>query len=242
MSRRNYHSIFSLDAYDNMVTASICHQLWCHGYTHIHIHTCLFCSSSDFGTCWTCCLLQVSSGGGGESQAVGPGVEPAVVGYPPTHHHFHHHHASTACLPLSACQPCHTHCTCWHTVGNHTLSANVLMEKKMGNKQWQNSSFGLVRYFILKTQGVSLPSQAASCICVCVWTCTCARTEGCTTSLRKLANPCNFSNYCMMLWDCRCNLRFICISKRLWASFCYLGVTLPTSTLLLVALQSYHAF
>lgn len=45
------------------------------------------------------------------------------------------------------------------------------------------------------------------------------------------------------VWCCgTVNLRFICISKQLWASFCYLGVTLPSCTLLLVALQSYHAF
>ncbi|KAM7413965.1 hypothetical protein PAMA_018992 [Pampus argenteus] len=77
-------------------------------------------------------ILQVSSGGaGGEGQGAGPGGDRAAVCYAQTHHHYHHQTASlplaslspAACslpdagaayLPLSACQLCHTHCTCWH--------------------------------------------------------------------------------------------------------------------------------
>ncbi|XP_044050903.1 zinc finger CCHC domain-containing protein 14 isoform X7 [Siniperca chuatsi] len=76
-------------------------------------------------------ILQVSSGGGGEAQAAGPGGDRAAVCYAQPHHHYHHQtlslplaslsssacslpDASAAYLPLSACQPCQTHCTCWH--------------------------------------------------------------------------------------------------------------------------------
>ncbi|XP_022601916.1 zinc finger CCHC domain-containing protein 14 [Seriola dumerili] len=76
-------------------------------------------------------ILQVSSGGAGEAQAVGPGGDRAAVCYTQPHHHFHPQtvslplaslspaacslpDASAAYLPLSACQPCHAHCTCWH--------------------------------------------------------------------------------------------------------------------------------
>ncbi|XP_028264076.1 zinc finger CCHC domain-containing protein 14 isoform X2 [Parambassis ranga] len=61
-------------------------------------------------------ILQASSGGGGvEVQTVGPGSDRAAFCYTQPHHHYHHQTVSpTACLPLSACPPCHTHCTCWH--------------------------------------------------------------------------------------------------------------------------------
>ncbi|XP_070686898.1 zinc finger CCHC domain-containing protein 14 [Pempheris klunzingeri] len=77
-------------------------------------------------------ILQVSSGGGGgggggggEAQAGGAGGDRAAVCYTQPHLHYHHQtvslplacslpDASAAYRPLSACQPCHTHCTCWH--------------------------------------------------------------------------------------------------------------------------------
>ncbi|XP_035858599.1 zinc finger CCHC domain-containing protein 14 isoform X4 [Sander lucioperca] len=76
-------------------------------------------------------ILQVSRGGGGEAQAAGPGGGRSAACYAQPHHHYHHQSvslplaslppaacslpdASAAYLPLSACQPCHTHCTCWH--------------------------------------------------------------------------------------------------------------------------------
>ncbi|XP_071314020.1 zinc finger CCHC domain-containing protein 14 isoform X2 [Trachinotus anak] len=76
-------------------------------------------------------ILQVSSGAAGEAQAVGPGGDRAAVCYAQPHHHCHHQNvslplaslspaacslpdASAAYLPLSACQPCYMHCTCWH--------------------------------------------------------------------------------------------------------------------------------
>ncbi|XP_074488228.1 zinc finger CCHC domain-containing protein 14 [Sebastes fasciatus] len=78
-------------------------------------------------------ILQVSRGGGGgeEAQAAGPGGDRAAACHSRPHHHYHHQtvslplaslfpaacslpDASAAYLPLSACQPCHTHCTCWH--------------------------------------------------------------------------------------------------------------------------------
>ncbi|KAK9517151.1 hypothetical protein VZT92_025039 [Zoarces viviparus] len=74
-------------------------------------------------------ILQVRTGGGGggEAQAAGSGGDRPSQ----PHHHYHHQTgslplassapaaccppaASTTCLPPSACQPCHTHCTCWH--------------------------------------------------------------------------------------------------------------------------------
>lgn len=80
-------------------------------------------------------LFQASSGGGGgETQAAGPSGERAAICYAQPHHHYHRQSVSlplsplspTACslpdasaayLPLSACQACLTHCTCWHKVG-----------------------------------------------------------------------------------------------------------------------------
>ncbi|XP_039663905.1 zinc finger CCHC domain-containing protein 14 isoform X2 [Perca fluviatilis] len=76
-------------------------------------------------------ILQVRRGGGGEAQAAGPGGGRSAACYAQPHHHYHHQSvslplaslppaacsppdASAAYLPLSACQPCHTHCTCWH--------------------------------------------------------------------------------------------------------------------------------
>lgn len=87
---------------------------------------------------WTWWLLQVSSGGaggGGEAQAGGPGGDRAAVGYAQPHLHYQTMplplaslspaacslpDANAAYRPLSACQPCHTHCTCWHKVGSST--------------------------------------------------------------------------------------------------------------------------
>ncbi|XP_030282739.1 zinc finger CCHC domain-containing protein 14 isoform X1 [Sparus aurata] len=83
-------------------------------------------------------ILQVSSGGGGgggEAQAAGPVGDRAAVCYAQRHHLYHHQtmslplaslspaacslpDASAAYLPLSACKPCHTHCTCWHKSQN----------------------------------------------------------------------------------------------------------------------------
>ncbi|XP_038561710.1 zinc finger CCHC domain-containing protein 14 [Micropterus salmoides] len=78
-------------------------------------------------------ILQVSSGGGGggEAQAAAPGGDRAAVCYAQPHNHYHHQtvslplascspvacslpDASAAYLPLPACQPCQTHCTCCH--------------------------------------------------------------------------------------------------------------------------------
>uniref|UniRef100_UPI0037E7CE78 zinc finger CCHC domain-containing protein 14 n=1 Tax=Semicossyphus pulcher TaxID=241346 RepID=UPI0037E7CE78 len=79
-------------------------------------------------------ILQVSSGGGGrgaEARAAGPSNDRSAICYTQLHHHDHDQpaplplaslspttcslpDASASYLPLSACQPCHTHCTCWH--------------------------------------------------------------------------------------------------------------------------------
>lgn len=92
---------------------------------------------ASYGACW---MLQVSGGGGGggeEAQAEGLGGDRAAVCYTQPNPHYHHQTvslplASAACspsdasasyLPLSACQPCHTHCTCWHKVGSNTARA-----------------------------------------------------------------------------------------------------------------------
>ncbi|XP_034734718.1 zinc finger CCHC domain-containing protein 14 isoform X1 [Etheostoma cragini] len=76
-------------------------------------------------------ILQVSRGGGGEAQAVGPGGGRSAACCAQPHYHYHHQsvslplaslppapcsppNAGAAYLPLSACHPCHTHCSCWH--------------------------------------------------------------------------------------------------------------------------------
>ncbi|XP_054476053.1 zinc finger CCHC domain-containing protein 14 [Anoplopoma fimbria] len=76
-------------------------------------------------------ILQVSKGGGEAQAAAGPGGDRAATCHPQPHHHYHHQtmslplaslspaacsvlDTSAAYRPLSACQPCHTHCTCWH--------------------------------------------------------------------------------------------------------------------------------
>lgn len=95
-------------------------------------YSCRVSDSASYTTCW---LFQVSrgGGGGGEAQAAGPGGDRAAACYTQPHHHYHHQtmplplaslspaacsvlDASAAQLPLSSCQPCHTHCTCWHKV------------------------------------------------------------------------------------------------------------------------------
>ncbi|KAK2841875.1 hypothetical protein Q5P01_012075 [Channa striata] len=76
-------------------------------------------------------ILQVSSGGGAEAQAAGPAGDRTAICYTQPQHHYHHQttslplaqlspaagpppDASTAYLPLPACHPCNTHCTCCH--------------------------------------------------------------------------------------------------------------------------------
>ncbi|XP_029377951.1 zinc finger CCHC domain-containing protein 14 isoform X2 [Echeneis naucrates] len=83
----------------------------------------------------------VSSGGAGESHAAGPAGDRAAVSYVQPHHHYHRQTASlplaatlspSACslpdasaayLPLSACQPCLSHCTCWQRSQTREASA-----------------------------------------------------------------------------------------------------------------------
>ncbi|XP_055365537.1 zinc finger CCHC domain-containing protein 14 isoform X2 [Betta splendens] len=70
-------------------------------------------------------ILQVSSGEeGSDSQEAGTGGDhtPSCNAQPPSHPHPHPAplplgsvpNASSAYLPMSACHPCHTDCTCWH--------------------------------------------------------------------------------------------------------------------------------
>ncbi|XP_034391896.1 zinc finger CCHC domain-containing protein 14 [Cyclopterus lumpus] len=99
-------------------------------------------------------VLQVSKGGGGggggDAQAAGPGGVRTATCPSQSHHHYHRQTASLppaslapaacprpvasgpACLPLSACQPCHTHCTCWHK--SQTREAGTLSGATMGRR------------------------------------------------------------------------------------------------------------